>query len=346
MSNKDDFHRIQEEIENFELSISSKIDVQRIISLSEIVLNELPEYLQQCNTEPKSIPFRHLLIQAYASIDEFEKAREATEKFYEAGAYHKELKSAVLKRIDEMQRASIRLHTYAERESEINYERIIQQLGNLDTKALQWYVDNSLTLPGTGVNTINAAFVDVETTGMSPDKDEIVEIGVMLCRVHKSSGKILEVLEEANELNEPSFSIPANVIRVHGITDEDVAGKKMDTAKFDQLFSSADLIIAHNVSFDRGFIERCFPSTKTTPWHCSVQGVRWKSYGFPTRKLLYLCKAHKIAQSQNHRALDDVKLTVELLQRKNPAGEYYLKELIKKPYQKKSYRSPRRRRWS
>ncbi|MFB4165111.1 exonuclease domain-containing protein [Alteribacillus sp. JSM 102045] len=136
------------------------------------------------------------------------------------------------------------------------------------------------------------------------------------------------VIGEINNLNEPSFPIPTSVSRIHGITDSDVAGKRLDYEKFDRIFAETDIIIAHNASFDSSFIQRYFPAPKDIPWHCSVKDIAWKSYGFPTRKLLDLCRYHRITNHQTHRALDDVKLTVQLLQQRNPAGNYYVKELL------------------
>ncbi|SDI98581.1 exonuclease domain-containing protein [Alteribacillus bidgolensis] len=344
-----EFERLNEEIETYRLKALSVEDINRGIELCKRGMDQLSEVFYQIENIPRSIPCRDALIQFYAMMDQFKKARTVVENAFAAGAYHPTTKAAVLKRIDEMEKARNRLVLCISENPGIEENQVEKRL-KCDKKALKWYLANStLIKKNTYKNTyalwlseeitleidrgIKAAIVDVETTGLSKVKDEIVEIGVMFCRFDTISGEIMEIIEEINELNEPSFPIPAAVTRIHGITDKKVDGKRINKKKLDQIFAEADIIIAHNASFDSGFIQRYFPASKVVPWHCSVNDIHWKSYGFSTRKLLDLCRHHRITQHQTHRALDDVKLTVELLQQRNPAGEYYLKELLHKSKQ-------------
>ena len=59
-----------------------------------------------------------------------------------------------------------------------------------------------------------------------------------------------------------------------------VKGKVLDREKILAIFRKADAVIAHNASFDRGFIIRLFPDTIENDWYCSVRQIKWKSYGF------------------------------------------------------------------
>ncbi|SFQ40345.1 exonuclease domain-containing protein [Salibacterium halotolerans] len=316
-----------------------------LMELCEHALALLPDVVPRLPDVPRSLPCRDLLIQALAARDEFEQARHVVERAADAGAYQHERKQAALDRIDEMEKARDAVHAAVEQHPGLSSRQAaLEALRSSDAKAAEWYIQHSRTirrLPGSagyalsfptaaGSRTLNAAVVDVETTGMSKAADEVVEIGVMLCRVDEASGEITEILEEVNNLHQPSFPIPPGVIKVHGIRDRDVAGKEMDAPRLRRLFAETDVLIAHNASFDRGFVQKYFPETGRMTWRCSVKNVAWKQYGFPTKKLLDLCRRHGITDSQNHRALDDVKLTVRLLQEQNPEGEYYMKELL--PY--------------
>ena len=65
-----------------------------------------------------------------------------------------------------------------------------------------------------------AAFVDVETTGLDPTTEEIVELSIMLFAYDKGNGKIFGVLEEYTGRREPSEPIPKEAYKIHGITDK------------------------------------------------------------------------------------------------------------------------------
>lgn len=62
------------------------------------------------------------------------------------------------------------------------------------------------------------AFLDVESTGVDPVKDRIIEIGVV---VLSETGKGAEWVQRFN----PGMPIPADSTEIHGITDADVADK-------------------------------------------------------------------------------------------------------------------------
>lgn len=62
------------------------------------------------------------------------------------------------------------------------------------------------------------AFLDLETTGLNPRQDRIVELAIV--RVAPGG----EVLERARRFN-PGVPIPAEATAVHGISDADVAGE-------------------------------------------------------------------------------------------------------------------------
>ncbi|MFZ4453210.1 exonuclease domain-containing protein [Salibacterium aidingense] len=315
-----------------------------LIALCEQGMELLPDVLPHFTEQPRSIFCRETLIQAYAARDCFPQARDVVKRADQAGAYLPNRKAAVLARIDAMEQAKEALHAcIRSHPGLLENEAAAALQKECDETALRWYTANSHTLrklpESSGYSLwfpasvpeerqIKAAVLDVETTGMSRARDEIVEIGVMLCRVDQQNGEITGILEEVDQLHEPSFPIPPAVSRIHGIRDKDVAGRQIDFPRLERLFHETDVVIAHNASFDRSFVQRYFPAAAAMKWRCSVQGISWKRYGFPTRKLLDLCRRHQLTQHQSHRALDDVKLTVQLLQQQSPAGEYYMKELL------------------
>jgi len=174
--------------------------------------------------------------------------------------------------------------------------------------------------------------VDTETTGLSPDKDEIIEIAMLLFSLNKETGEVEKVIEHHSYLREPlTDTARANyneAYRVHGIPYHDVKGKRFDDQIITEVFSKADILIAHNASFDRSFIYQMYPEINEKQWYCSMRNIKWKEYGFPNKRQLTLLQGHKIATSQSHRALDDILQLMELLKRNNPNKQTYLQELL------------------
>lgn len=175
---------------------------------------------------------------------------------------------------------------------------------------------------------LKASILDVETTGLDNRTDEVVELGIVLFEFDRFSGEVLGIVEEYSELRDPGRPIPIEAAQAHGITDADVRGRKLDDARVRSLLARSTLLIAHNMRFDRGFIERLYPESRRMKWLCSMDGVAWKSKGFASKGLQSLLKAHSFQAEAAHRALDDARNTLRLLSQAQPDGKTYLAELL------------------
>jgi DNA polymerase-3 subunit epsilon len=170
------------------------------------------------------------------------------------------------------------------------------------------------------------AIVDVETTGLSPAKDEIIELCIILFRSDSSGSYVIE--EEYIGLREPSCPIHPAASRVNGITYADVCGKDLDYERVSNLIDRADFLIAHNASFDRNFLACLFPDIRKKNWYCSMSGINWLGKGCPNRRLQDLLSYHGINPGRAHRAGDDVRATLEILFYRQKSGITYLSELL------------------
>jgi len=96
----------------------------------------------------------------------------------------------------------------------------------------------------------NFVVVDLETTGLDPTENRIIEIGV----VRYVNGKEKEVFEK---LVNPEVPIPDFITKLTGITDEDVAKSPKIDDVFDSLssFIGNSPIIGHQINFDTAFLE-------------------------------------------------------------------------------------------
>ena len=53
-----------------------------------------------------------------------------------------------------------------------------------------------------------AAFVDVETTGLDHRSDEVVELAIVLFAYDRSTGRILDIIDNYTGLRDPGRPIP------------------------------------------------------------------------------------------------------------------------------------------
>ncbi len=60
------------------------------------------------------------------------------------------------------------------------------------------------------------AFIDVETTGLKPSSDRVIELSIL--KIHTDGNR-----EYKSHRINPEIPIPANATDIHGITDADVA---------------------------------------------------------------------------------------------------------------------------
>ncbi len=96
----------------------------------------------------------------------------------------------------------------------------------------------------------NFVVVDLETTGLDPTEDRIIEIGV----VRYVDGQEKETFET---LVNPDVPIPDFITKLTGITDKDVLKSPQINEVFDSLslFIGNSPIIGHQINFDAAFLE-------------------------------------------------------------------------------------------
>lgn len=155
-----------------------------------------------------------------------------------------------------------------------------------------------------GARVAQAAFVDVETTGLNPQIDRVIELGIVLFDYDLDSGKIYRTHEPYSQLQDPGIPIPQKITELTGITDAEVRGQEINLQEVEELISGASLVIAHNAAFDRPFLEKLHEIFREKPWACSVEDINWRAEGLSGRKLEYLAMFFKYFY-EAHRASDD-----------------------------------------
>jgi len=161
-----------------------------------------------------------------------------------------------------------------------------------------------------------AIFLDVETTGLNPKTDKVIELVMMPFAYGAMSGVITDIGEPYHAYNDPGIAIPPKITKLTGITDEMVKGKSFDVKAIDTFASGFRFCIAHHAKFDRPFVETISPVFTGLHWACSMEQVPWDEFEITGRKLDYIAfrlgwfyEAHK-AQNDCHAALSILARTI------------------------------------
>lgn len=158
--------------------------------------------------------------------------------------------------------------------------------------------------------------MDVETTGLNPLDDEVIELA-MIAFDYTVDGSLLGIVGSFDQMRDPGRPIPLEVTKLTGLTDEMVATKSIDEAAVAEFVGPAALVLAHNAAFDRRFCERLFPGFAEKPWACTFREVPWAEEGFEGARLSNLANGYGLF-FDGHRALNDCEAAVELLSRPLP----------------------------
>ena len=173
-----------------------------------------------------------------------------------------------------------------------------------------------------------AIFLDTETTGTDFAKDEIIELGMVAFEYNPETGKIYKILENFNELEEPTIEISEEASEINGITMEMVKGCKIKDHAVEVFIKEAAIILAHNAKFDRHFVEKRFSCFDDKNWGCSIGDVSWHENGYKARSLEFL--AYKYGYFyEGHRAFNDCMASIHLLSKTLPESNLLvLQDLI------------------
>lgn len=160
-------------------------------------------------------------------------------------------------------------------------------------------------------STFVAAYLDIETTGLDPERHSIIELALVTFE-YDLDGNVHRILGTSSQLEDPGEALPPEIVALTGLTDHELAGQKICEEEVAATLADARLVIAHNAAFDRPFVERRLPLFSELPWACSIDDVGWAELGFATSKLEYLAYRHGFFYDA-HRALNDCRAGVEVL---------------------------------
>lgn len=169
--------------------------------------------------------------------------------------------------------------------------------------------------PGAATVLEEASFVvfDLETTGLSPSRSRIVEIGAQ--RV-----EALEAGATFETLVNPGLPMPPAITALTGIGEDDVRrapGPDLAVRRF-LSFAGDAVLVAHNARFDLGFLDRAVERLTGRRVAAPVVDTVWlarRLLAGRTKRFGLQPLAHFIGTSASpcHRALADASATAEIL---------------------------------
>ena len=175
--------------------------------------------------------------------------------------------------------------------------------------------------------------VDCETTGLDPFRHTIIELAMIPFLYDRRTARVVACEQPFHGLEDPGEPLTPEIVKLTGLTDHDLRGQHIDRRAALALLERAAIVIAHNASFDRPFIEAFLDvdARERRPiWGCSLQQVDWEAKGMPAAKLEVLTVFHGFFIG-NHRAVADATDLLHLLTHEESAsGAPYMHELLEK----------------
>lgn len=153
--------------------------------------------------------------------------------------------------------------------------------------------------------------VDIETTGLSPVTDEIIEIGAIKVKQNR-------IVDKYNELIKVNRDLPPFITNLTGITNEMLKTGKSPITVYKEFidFVGENVIIGHNVNFDLGFLtnkcKKYINYNLTNDYIDTMYLARRLVKNTMNYKLGTLAEYFNVSYEGAHRGLKDVEITYEV----------------------------------
>ncbi len=158
--------------------------------------------------------------------------------------------------------------------------------------------------------------IDVETTGLTPEADRVVEIAAVEVRQTVEPSIWLVGAEAASFVN-PRIPVPLEATAVHHIVDADLVGapdlgEAIDRVMTPMWRDTVDVIAGHNCRFDREFLPPLRDKRWLDTWRCAMH-VWPDAPSFGNAVLFYWLGHERLPLIRSHSASFDARMTAAIL---------------------------------
>lgn len=151
--------------------------------------------------------------------------------------------------------------------------------------------------------------IDVETTGIDPEFDRVIEIGAFRP----------ETGETFRTLIQPGRPLQPKITELTGITDAmliDALSENQAVLDFLEFLGEDRILLGHNIPFDHGFLVQAIRRQKLeVPEFLVLDTLRISRAllpELPSKRLEALCEHFGLTNERAHRAFEDARVTYDL----------------------------------
>lgn len=179
------------------------------------------------------------------------------------------------------------------------------------------------------LNIMKFAVIDVETTGLNPLTDRIIEIGIVFIEDGSEVSRYSQLIH-------PGRRLPSTISSLTGITANMIEESPLFEEVASQIseMTTGYILVGHNVHFDYSFVKNEMRKSGLSFSRKTICTAELSRLFFPSKKshsLKSLCRNFAITNTQPHRALPDAAATaLAFMEMKNRFGENFINFLLKR----------------
>lgn len=201
--------------------------------------------------------------------------------------------------------------------------RFVEHAANAPAGPLKTFYQRELPAPDRALRDTPMISIDLETTGLDPDRDSIVSIGMIEMEVDT-----VYCRDARHWIFKPERSLSSTSVTIHAITHSDVNRSPSLASRFEAILDAlaGKVVVAHFAPVERRFLEEAaraiygypllFPIIDTMElerrhYQKGLRGL----FGKVESLRLDACRSRlKLPRYKAHHALTDALATAELLQ--------------------------------
>ncbi len=154
--------------------------------------------------------------------------------------------------------------------------------------------------------------LDLETTGVNPANDKIIEIGMAKVEEGKITAKYQKLIQ-------PQRRLDNRIVQLTGITNEMLQGAPVIEEVIDEIldFIGDAPLLGHNIIFDYSFLKKAALNQSKSFEKDGIDTLKLARRLLPEvehKNLEYLCEYFEIDAGSSHRAYDDAVSAMKLYQ--------------------------------